>query len=156
MKASIHLSDPHTQAVALILNTLLADEHVLSLKTRHYHWNVEGKNFLELHRFYETQFTELSDAIDEVAERVRKIGHYAEGRMKDFLKLTSLEEEAYTNSQEGQLQNLLADHQTLIHLLRNHITTVGETYQDVGTADFLTGLLKEHEKWAWVIRAYLS
>jgi starvation-inducible DNA-binding protein len=156
MKASIHLSDPHTQAVALILNKLLADEHVLYLKTRNYHWNIEGKNFMELHRFYETQSAELSEAIDEVAERVRKVGHYAEGRMKDFLKLTSLEEEEYTNHQEGQLQNLLANHQTLIHLLRQHITTVGETCHDAGTADFLTGLLKAHEKWAWMIRAYLN
>jgi starvation-inducible DNA-binding protein len=156
MKTSIHISDAHTQAVALLLNKLLADEHVIYLKTRNYHWNTEGKNFLELHRFYESQVTELSDAIDEVAERVRKVGHYAEGRMKDFLKLTSLQEEEYTHGQEGQLQHLLADHQTLIHLLRNHITTVGDNYRDVGTADFLTGLLKAHEKWAWMIRAYLN
>lgn len=155
-KADLRISDTNTQEVALLLNKLLADEHVLLIKTRNYHWNIEGSNFMEMHTFYETLYTELDAVIDEIAERVRKIGHYAEGRLKDFLKLTNLEEETYTSDQTQQLRHLLDDHQTMIHLLRNQIEPVGTTYKDAGTADFLTGLLKQHEGWAWMLRSYLK
>ena len=156
MKADIGISDKNTQAVAGILNQLLADEHVLFIKTRNYHWNIEGSNFMEMHKFYESQYTELAEAIDEVAERVRKIGHYAEGRMKDYLKLASLEEGEYSNDQQKQLKSLLDDHETLIRGIRKNIDVTGEEHKDLGTADFLTGLLKDHERWAWMIRAYLK
>jgi starvation-inducible DNA-binding protein len=156
MKANIGISEEHSQAVALILNQLISDEQVLFAKTRNYHWNIESPSFMELHKFYEGQYTELAETIDEIAERVRKIGHYAEGRLKDYLKLASLEEGEYTNDQKTQLKNLLDDHETIIRGLRNHIPTVEDKYKDLGTADFLTGLLKDHEQWAWMIRAYLK
>jgi starvation-inducible DNA-binding protein len=156
MKANIGISEENSKAVALILNQLISDEQVLFAKTRNYHWNIESPSFMELHKFYEGQYTELAEAIDEIAERVRKIGHYAEGRLKDYLKLASLEEGEYTNDQQIQLKNLLDDHETIIRGLRNHIPTVEDKYKDLGTADFLTGLLKEHEQWAWMIRAYLK
>jgi len=154
MKANIGISEENSKAVALILNQLLADEQVLFAKTRNYHWNIESPSFMELHKFYEGQYTELAEAIDEIAERVRKIGHYAEGRLKDYLKLTNLEEGEYTNDQQTQLKNLLDDHETVIRGLRNNIPKADEL-KDLGTADFLTGLLKDHERWAWMIRAYL-
>jgi starvation-inducible DNA-binding protein len=156
MKANIGISEENSKAVALILNQLISDEQVLFAKTRNYHWNIESPSFMELHKFYEGQYTELAEAIDEIAERVRKIGHYAEGRLKDYLKLASLEEGEYTNDQKTQLKNLLDDHETIIRGIRGHISTVEDKYKDIGTADFLTGLLKEHEQWAWMIRAYLK
>jgi starvation-inducible DNA-binding protein len=156
MKANIGISEENSKAVALILNQLISDEQVLFAKTRNYHWNIESPSFMELHKFYEGQYTELAETIDEIAERVRKIGHYAEGRLKDYLKLANLEEGEYTNDQQTQLKNLLDDHETIIRGLRNHIPTVEDKYKDLGSADFLTGLLKEHEQWAWMIRAYLK
>lgn len=156
MKANIGISEENSKAVALILNQLISDEQVLFAKTRNYHWNIESPSFMELHKFYEGQYTELAETIDEIAERVRKIGHYAEGRLKDYLKLATLEEGDYTNDQQTQLKNLLDDHETIIRALRNHIPTVEDKYKDLGSADFLTGLLKDHEQWAWMIRAYLK
>lgn len=156
MKANIGISEKNSQAVAALLNQLLADEHILYTKTRNYHWNIEGPNFMGMHKFYESQYTELAEAIDEIAERVRKIGHFAEGRMKDFLKLANLEEQDYTNDQKKQIKNLLDDHETLIRVIREHIDTVDEKYKDAGTADFLTGLLQQHEQWAWMLRAHVS
>ena len=97
MKANIGISEQNTRAVAEILNKVLADEHLLYMKTRNYHWNIEGKSFLELHKFYEGQYKEIEEIIDLIAERIRYIGHYAEGRLKDFLKLTHIAEEEYTN-----------------------------------------------------------
>jgi starvation-inducible DNA-binding protein len=156
MKANIGIAEKDSKAVALILNKLLANEFVLYSKTRNYHWNIESPSFMELHKFYEAQYTELATIIDEVAERVRKIGHYAEGRLKDFLKLTDLEEGEYTDNQKTQIGNLLDDHETLARTIRNQVSTVEEKHKDIGTADFLTGVLKQHETMAWMLRSYLK
>ncbi|WP_343670500.1 DNA starvation/stationary phase protection protein [Chitinophaga sp.] len=156
MKANIGISEKNTKAVALILNQLLADEQVLFAKTRNYHWNIESPSFMELHKLYERLYTELAETIDEVAERVRKIGHYAEGRLADYLKLANLQEGDYTNDQKTQIKNLLDDHETVIREVRKNIEKVEEEYKDTGSADFLTGVLKEHEEWAWFLRSYLK
>jgi len=155
MKANIGLSDANAQAVGLLLNGLLADEQVLYHKVRNYHWNVTGTNMIELHKFYEAQYTELADVIDDTAERIRKVGHFAMGRMEDYLKLASLLEGESTSERVQQWTNLLNDHETLVREIKQKISTT-EQYNDPGTVDFLTNVLKVHEKWAWMIRAYLS
>lgn len=156
MKANIGITDKNLQAVALLLNKVLADEYLLYTKVRNYHWNVEGSNFMEMHKFYEDMYDGIDEVIDEIAERVRMLGHYSEGRLKDFLKLASLNEEEYSNNQKKQLQNLLNDHETLVRNLRNHISTCNDKYKDLGNADYLTGLMEKHEKWAWFVRSYLK
>lgn len=156
MKANIGISDKNSKAVALLLNKLLANEFVLYTKTRNYHWNIESPSFIEMHKFLESQYNQLAVIVDEVAERVRKIGHFAEGRLKDFLKLADLEEEEYTDDQTQQITNLLSDHETLIRSIRGKISDVEDKYKDAGTADFLTGIMKEHETMAWMLRAYLK
>jgi starvation-inducible DNA-binding protein len=156
MKANIGISDKNSKAVALLLNKLLANEFVLYTKTRNYHWNIESPSFIEMHKFFEAQYTELAEIVDAVAERVRKIGHFAEGRLKDFIKLSDLEEEEYTDDQTEQITRLLEDHETLIRTIRGHIPQVEDKYSDVGTSDFLTGVLEQHETMAWMLRAYLK
>lgn len=156
MKIQTGITAKNLNAVTLALNKLLADEYVLYTKTRNYHWNVEGSNFMEMHQFYESQYEQLDAIIDEVAERVRALGHYAEGRLKDLLKLANLLEPQYTSDQKAQLTNLLNDHETLIRLLRKLIRDFAGKYHDDGSCDFVTGLLGKHEKMAWMIRAYLS
>lgn len=156
MKTQTGIPAKKLSAVALALNKLLADEYVLYTKTRNYHWNVEGSNFMEMHRFYEAQYEELDEIIDEVAERIRMLGHYAEGRLKDLVQLGSLTEPQYTSDQKTQLSNLLNDHETLIRILRQLIPDFADKYNDIGSSDFVTGLIKQHEKMAWMIRAYLS
>jgi starvation-inducible DNA-binding protein len=156
MKANIGIPDDHLQVIALELNKVLADEFVVYTKTRNYHWNVEGSNFMEMHKFYEGQYEQLEDIIDNVAERIRTIGHYAEARLKDYIKLTHLEEQASTNKQSEQLQNLLEDHELIIQNLRKLIILFSDQHKDLGTSDFVTGLMKEHEKMAWFIRSYLN
>jgi len=138
MKADIGLVPEKSQLAAKKLNTILADEFVLYTKTRNYHWNVEGSNFMEMHKFYETLYSELAEVIDVVAERIRSIGHYSQGRLKDFIELTNLLEPDYTNDQKSQLQNLLEDHETIIRYLRRDIPVFDDEYNDIGNADFLT------------------
>ncbi|MET6999149.1 Dps family protein [Chitinophaga defluvii] len=155
MKANIGVSDGNLKQIALELNKVLADEVVLYTKTRNYHWNIESPSFMEMHKFFEAQYEELADFGDDVAEKIRTLGHYAEGRMADFLKLTNLLEGDYTNDQKKQLKNLLDDHETVIRNLRRLIDEFDEKYKDKGSSDFVTGLMQKHEKMAWMIRAYL-
>jgi starvation-inducible DNA-binding protein len=156
MSVNIGIPLKDLQAVANELQKVLADEFVLYTKTRNYHWNVEGDNFMELHKFFESQYEALDEIMDEVAERIRMLGHYSEARLKDFIQLTRLDEPAYTSDQKQQLQNLLSDHEILIQALRKDINTFSDQYKDLGSADFATGLLRHHEKSAWFIRSYLK
>lgn len=156
MKANIGISEEHLQLVANELQKVLADEVVLYIKTRNYHWNIEGDNFMELHKLYQTMYEQMEDFIDDTAERIRMLGHFAQGRLKDFLQQTNLLEEEYTSAQKTQLQNLLNDHETIVRNLRHKVDLFTNDYNDAGNADYLTGLMKEHEKMAWFVRNYLK
>ncbi len=156
MKANIGLSDKNSKEVSGILNNILADEYLLYTKTRNYHWNIEGSNFMEMHLFFENQYTAIDESIDEIAERVRQIGHYAQGRLTDFIKQSQLVEQQYTSDQQKQLKNLLDDHEAIIRFLRLHIDIFTDKYKDAGNADFITGLMEKHEKMAWFLRSYLK
>lgn len=156
MKANISITEQHSKAIALILNTLLADEQVLYIKTKNYHWNVTGPGFHDYHLFFDEQAELVEGIIDEVAERARSIGHFAVGTMKDYLGLTRLlEHDDAMGDPLVLVQNLLNDHETIIRTLRNEIPDVGDKYKDAGTNDFLTGILEQHEKMAWMLRANL-
>jgi starvation-inducible DNA-binding protein len=156
MKPNLGILETHLQSVSEELNKLLADEMVLYIKTRNYHWNIEGPNFNEMHKFYEQQFNELDEMMDHIAERIRMIGHYTEARLADYLKLTNLIEPAYTNFQNDQLKHLLASHETIIHNLRRLIPFFADKHKDIGSSEVVTQLLKKHEKMAWMVRAYLG
>ena len=155
MKVNIGISEKNRAAVALELNKLLADEHVLYNKTRNYHWSIEGPSFMEFHKLYEAQYTDLAEVIDQIAERIRTIGHFAEGRLKEILKLASLDEPEAPVEQSAQIANLEGDHEILIMRLRKLIKQFDEDFKDIGSSDFITGLLKQHEKMAWMLRSYL-
>jgi starvation-inducible DNA-binding protein len=156
MKANIGITSKNTQAVTEILSKLLADEFVLYTKTRNAHWNVEGPDFFDKHKFFEGQYEQLDDLMDQVAERIRKIGHYAPGTLKSFLELTHLtEQRAGKTSAQNFIKDLVADHESIIIFLRENIDQVDDKLGDVGTSDFLTGLLKDHEGMAWFLRAHL-
>jgi starvation-inducible DNA-binding protein len=134
---------------------LLADEYVLYTKTRNAHWNIQGQNFIELHKFFENQYQTLDIIIDDVAKRVRALGHFALGSLKDFIAVTRLSEynHEFTN-QNHIISSLLEDHETLIRSLRKDITATAE-HRDLGTANFMTRLLEQHEKMSWMLRAHL-
>lgn len=153
-ETNIGIVESNKQSVANELNKLLSDEFVLYTKTRKFHWNVEGAQFHDLHLFFEKQYNQLELIIDEVAERIRKIGHYALGSMKHYLKEASLlENEDKENTSESMLQELLDDHETIIRRLRSDIEKFQDKYKDAGSADFITGLVEQHETMAWMLRA---
>ena len=156
MKKEIGIKPANTAQVAQSLNTLLADEHVLYIKTRKAHWNVEGPDFLTIHRFFQEQYTELEEMIDDVAERIRTIGHYAQGTLSSFLQDTHLSEETRENNDStGFIKSLLQDHETIIIHIRENIERFNDEWKDIGSGDFITGLLEKHEKMAWILRSHL-
>jgi len=153
-KLNTGISNSNTQKVADELNRVLADEFVLYLKTLKFHWNIEGRDFHALHIFLEEQYNQLQTIIDAVAERIRKVGHYAKGSMKEFMANASIQEHVATSSiSESMITELMADHEHLIRNTRELIDKFEEKYDDAGSADFITGVMKEHEKMAWMLRA---
>ena len=153
----IGLSPKERDGVCRILTVLQSDEYLLYTKTRKYHWNVAGLNFSELHKFFEGQYEALDDIIDDVAERARALGGISAGTMKKFLDNTRLKEQPGKNPEaEAMIANLLTDHEHIIQSLRADLETVQTKYHDAGTCDFLTGIMEQHEKMAWMLRAYLS
>jgi starvation-inducible DNA-binding protein len=157
MRTDIGISDKDRQAVVGILNNLLADEYVLYTKTRNYHWNVTGPHFHDLHKFFESQYEALDEIVDEVAERARALGGTSAGTLKEFLKAARLKEfPGEVPPAKGMLLKLLEDHEEIINLLREDLETCADKYHDMGTSDFLTGLMEKHEKMAWMLRACLE
>lgn len=157
MKPNLGISEFNAQSVVQILNQLLADEYLLYTKTRNYHWNVTGMLFHDLHKFFESQYEQLDEMIDEVAERARTLGGRAVATLQEFAKNSRLSEQPgrFPSDQE-MLKELLTDHETLIRHLREELALCMEKYQDAGTSDFLTGLMEQHEKMAWMLRAFFE
>ncbi len=157
MKANIGLSSKNMQQVITELSKLLADEYVLSTKTKHAHWNVEGLDFYSKHSFFKSQIDQLDQLVDDVAERIRSLGHYAPSSLKQFLQLTHLTEVSGEDNNESKtyMKDLLVDHESIIIHCRENISHFGNKLGDFGSADFVTKVMVDHEKMAFLLRASL-
>jgi len=157
MKANIGIKEESISKVVEVLTKVLADEFVLYTKTKKAHWNVEGPDFYNKHLFFEQQYEALDEVVDAVAERIRTLGHYAAGTLKEYLALTHLTEESREkNDSTGYIKELLADHESILIHLRENINNFAAELHDAGTSDYITGLLENHEKMAWMLRAHLK
>ena len=153
---ALGLSDATRQSSVDILTTSLAATYTLYTKTRKFHWNVTGMYFQQLHALFEAQYTQLEEAVDELAERVVMLGSPAIGTLEEMQEHSYIQETPGVNPDaDGMVAELLADHESVIRHLRVDIDAVTEN-GDAGTADFLTGLLEQHEKTAWFLRAHLE
>lgn len=157
MKPNIGISDENLKSISALLTTLLAGGMTLYIKTRKAHWNVAGESFMELHKLFESQYKKLEESIDEVAERIGKLGQKTVATMAEYVKLSPIKENPgeYPSTKE-MIKELLHDHETVIQQLRKDIDACDEKYKDAGTADFLTNLMEEHETMAWVLRRYIN
>ena len=157
METKIGIKEENLAAVAHSLNQILADEFVLYTKTRKAHWNVEGADFYNKHLFFEQQYSELDDIIDTIAERIRILGHYAPASLKEYLELTHLSEQSREkNDSLGYIRELLSDHESIMIHLRENINKFATALHDLGTSDYITGLMETHEKMAWMLRSHLK
>jgi starvation-inducible DNA-binding protein len=157
MEAKIGIKQDNLSAVAHSLGKILADEFVLYTKTRKAHWNVEGADFYSKHIFFEKQYGELEQIIDDVAERIRTLGHFPPASLKEFLALTHLSETSREkNDSAGFIKDLLGDHESILIHLRENIDDYANALRDAGSSDYITGLMETHEKMAWMLRAHLK
>ena len=154
MAISIGIARKDREAVARHLSKLLADTYSLYLKTHSFHWNITGPQFNSLHTMFETQYNELWLAADEVAERIRTLDVFAPGSYSQFGKLTSIKEEAGVPEWKDMVAQLVEGHEIAAATARETIQ-VADKAGDEGTADMVTGRLKEHEKTAWMLRSLL-
>ena len=156
-KINIGLTEQQLQGVIQLLNQDLADFYLLLIKTRKYHWDVVGPQFRTLHQMWQEQYEALTENIDACAERVRALGDYPLGTAESFLKHTSLQEHPgdLPTAQE-MVERLVIDHEQIIRNLRQHIDLCSQEFHDEGTADFLTGLMEQHEEMAWTLRSFMD
>lgn len=155
MALNTGMSEEDRKAVAAGLSRVLADSYTLYLKTHNFHWNVTGPNFQSLHNLFETQYSELAAAVDEIAERIRTLGQPAPGSYKAFAELTSLQEADGVPNWKEMVEALLADNETTARSIRS-IFPVAEAANDEASLDLLTQRLSVHEKAAWMLRAHLG
>ncbi|MBW4439757.1 MAG: DNA starvation/stationary phase protection protein [Plectolyngbya sp. WJT66-NPBG17] len=156
-KLNIGLSEEQRQGVCELLNRDLADENLLLIKTKKYHWDVTGPEFRSLHQIWEEQYTILNEAIDQIAERVRALGEYPVGTAAGFIQYSTIEEHTGDiPSASEMVENLVEDHELIIRNLREHIDQCSDQFHDEGTADFLTGMMEQHEEMAWMLRSFIS
>jgi starvation-inducible DNA-binding protein len=157
MKTNIGITEKNLNKSTELLTRILADEVVLYIKTRKFHWNVSGESFMELHKLFQSQYTELEESIDQIAERIGKLGDKTMGTMQEFLKHATIKEHHGANeSSKEMIKQLLADNQSIIINLRDDIEVCADKNKDAGTADFLTGLMESHETRAWILSRYLN
>lgn len=156
-RLNIGLTQEQRQGVVNLLNQDLADLYLLIIKTKKYHWDVVGVQFRTLHELWQEQYETLAENIDACAERIRALGAYPIGTAEDFLKHATLKEHPKDlPSSHEMVRRLMVDHEQIIRNLRQHIDQCSEEFHDEGTADFLTGLMEEHEEMAWMLRSFIA
>jgi starvation-inducible DNA-binding protein len=143
------------QIVIRRLEALLASSYTLYLKTQNYHWNVTGPMFTSLHTLFETQYAELALAVDEIAERIRALGHRAPGSYSEFAALSEVQEDTGSPAAEDMITSLAADQARVVGIARE-LADAAETVSDQATADLATRRLDVHEKNAWMLKSHLE
>lgn len=152
---NIGISDKDRKKIAEGLSRLLADTYTLYLKTHNFHWNVTGPMFNTLHLMFETQYTELSLAVDAIAERIRALGEFAPGSYREFGKLSSIPEAEGVPGADDMIRQLVEGQEAVVRTARA-IFPVVDAANDEPTADLLTQRMQTHEKTAWMLRAMLA
>ena len=135
-----------------ILANLLADNYALYLKTQNYHWNIEGVNFLALHKFFEEQYRDIQEAIDVLAELIREYGHKAPASFEEFIKLTSMKAGNPNFTSEEMVKDLLEDH-LKIELSFNKAIEICQNTKDEVAVNFLVERLTFHKKTIWILKS---
>lgn len=156
MKPNLGLNDSSRETVADAFAAVLADTYTLSIKTQNFHWNVTGRDFPQLHAMFGEQYEALGEAIDEIAERMRALGHFAPGGLQAFAKLTEIKDApANPPAAKEMVRQLMQDHETVARRARQAEKSV-DGAGDKESADLLIERMTAHGKTAWMLRAQLE
>lgn len=152
---NIGINENDRKEIADGLSRLLADTYTLYLKTHNFHWNVTGPMFQTLHTMFETQYTELATAVDDIAERIRALGFFAPGTYADYARLASIKEAQGVPAALEMIRQLVEGQEAVVRTARSVIPAV-ERAADEATTDLLTVRMQTHEKTAWMLRSLLE
>jgi starvation-inducible DNA-binding protein len=153
---NIGISDKDRAAITAGLSKLLADTYTLYLTTHNFHWNVTGPMFNTLHAMFMAQYTELWNAVDPIAERIRSLGHAAPGSYAQFGALASIKDAPATPPKALDMVRILVDGHEAVARTARSVFPAAEKADDQPTADLLTQRLDIHEKTAWMLRSLLE
>jgi len=155
--APIDIGIPAAQRARIAegLSALLADSYTLYLMTHNFHWNVTGPMFNTLHLMFMQQYSEQWAALDQIAERIRALGHPAPGTYREFVQLASIEEVSGVPKAMEMVRLLVAAQEGTARTARKLLPLVSRA-NDQPTADLLTQRLDVHEKTAWMLRSLLD
>jgi starvation-inducible DNA-binding protein len=153
---NIGISEKDRGAIAGGLAKLLADTYTLYLTTHNFHWNVTGPMFNTLHAMFMAQYTELWNAVDPVAERIRSLGHPAPGSYAQFGQLSSLKDAPATPPKALEMVRILVEGHEAVARTARSIFPLADRAGDEPTADLLTQRLTVHEQTAWMLRSLLE
>ncbi|MBS0286814.1 MAG: DNA starvation/stationary phase protection protein [Proteobacteria bacterium] len=137
------------------LKVLLANTYALYLKTQNYHWNVVGPQFHAYHLLFETEYKELLDAVDEIAERIRAKGQYSPGSFKEFSELKTIPEAKAKLDALGMIKDLSESHETICKSL-HELLEKAKTENDDVTQDLILERMEFHEKTIWMLKSHLQ
>ena len=154
-RIDIGINERDRKKIAEGLSRLLADSYTLYLKTHNFHWNVTGPMFQTLHVMFMGQYTEIWNALDMIAERIRSLGYPAPGSYKQFVALSSIPEEEGVPKAKDMIRHLVAGQEAVTRTARE-VFKVVEKANDQPTADLLTQRMEVHEKTAWMLRSLLD
>jgi starvation-inducible DNA-binding protein len=152
---NIGISDKDRKKVAEGLSRMLADTYSLYLKTHNFHWNVTGPMFQTLHLMFMTQYTEIWNAVDLIAERIRALGYPAPGSYKEFAALTSIKEGSGVPAAKEMIKQLVEGQEAVVRTARE-VLPVADKAGDQPTVDLLSARMEVHEKNAWMLRSLLE
>lgn len=155
LPVNIGIDEESRKQIAEGLSRLLADTYSLYLKTHNFHWNVTGPMFQTLHLMFETQYTELATAVDQIAERIRALGYPAPGTYTEFASLGSIPETTGVPKANEMIRLLVEGQEAVVRTARSIFPSV-EQVNDEPTADLLTQRMQLHEKNAWMLRSLLE
>ena len=153
-KIDIGISEDDRKDIAHGIATLLADSYTLYLQTHNFHWNVTGPQFRELHLMFEEHYTELAEAVDEIAERIRTLGVAAPGTYKAFAELSTIEEVDGVPEASEMVRLLCHGHEQVVKTSRE-VLKLAQEADDESTAALVSDRMRVHEKTAWMLRAML-
>jgi starvation-inducible DNA-binding protein len=155
-RVDIGIGEADRAAIAQGLSRLLADTYTLYLTTHNFHWNVTGPMFNTLHQMFMQQYTELWNAADPIAERIRALGHWAPGSYARFNSLASVDDAPAMPPKAIEMIRILQrGHETVARTARE-VFPLADAADDQPTADLLTQRLDVHEKAAWMLRSLLE
>ena len=135
------------------LKVILADTFGMYLNAHNFHWNVEGRDFAQLHEFFGSIYEETHGAVDAIAEQIRALDSYAPGSYTRFKELSSVEEVVTVIPASAMIRSLIAANDTVIKSLRVGVSIAKEEGLEE-VINFLGGRLEAHTKHGWMLRSF--